>query len=77
MRKKPRVERCMRCSRRWRGADDWNSVWKSGVLTGLLCPDCQTPEENAEAEINAVGLDYDRMHKREDGHWYVPEKDVI
>ncbi len=40
----------------------WNAVWDKGYLTGFLCPDCQTPEENAEAEINAatmtpVGID--------------------
>lgn len=69
--------RCMRCTRRWRGSDDWNSTWIQGQCIGLLCPDCQTPEENAEAAINDAGLDYHHMYKGEDGRWYVPEKDVI
>jgi hypothetical protein len=31
----------------------------AGVVVGLLCPQCQTPEENAEAEINAATLIYE------------------
>jgi hypothetical protein len=33
-------------------------VLSRGVITGYLCPACQTPEENAEAEINFATLDY-------------------
>lgn len=29
-----------------------------GVPAGYLCPGCQTPEENAEAEVNQATLDY-------------------
>jgi hypothetical protein len=36
----------------------WNIVVESGYITGLICPDCQTAEENTEAEINAATLDY-------------------
>lgn len=53
--------RCSRCARRLRNprADTrWNLVAENGVVTGYLCPNCQTAEENAEAEINLATLDY-------------------
>lgn len=50
--------RCERCGRKYRGRGAWNGTWMSGVLVGVLCPACQTPEENAEAEIHAATLDY-------------------
>jgi hypothetical protein len=50
--------RCSRCGRRWRGQDDWNATLEGGHVVGVLCPDCQTPEENAEAEINQATLEY-------------------
>lgn len=53
--------RCTRCARRLRNADGWNAIFRMGVLTGYLCPSCQTPEENAEAEINDATLDYSTM----------------
>jgi hypothetical protein len=37
---------------------EWNVVVEHGVVTSLLCNRCQTPEEFAEAEINAATLDY-------------------
>jgi hypothetical protein len=37
---------------------DWNVTFLDGVVAGLLCPQCQTPEEDAEAEINEATLDY-------------------
>lgn len=37
---------------------DWNVVVELGVITGLLCTDCQTVEENAEAAVNEATLDY-------------------
>lgn len=33
---------------------------KGGVVISVLCPTCQTPEENAEAEINLATLTYSR-----------------
>lgn len=54
------VIRCSRCNRRYRGRGEWNYSLARGVITGALCPDCQTPEENAEAEIHAATLDYSR-----------------
>jgi hypothetical protein len=30
----------------------------AGEPIGYLCPNCQTPEENAEAEINLATIDY-------------------
>lgn len=49
---------CGRCGRRYRGRGDWNATMREGVIVGLLCPRCQSPEENAEAEINEATLDY-------------------
>lgn len=37
---------------------NWNFVARRGVIVGFLCSSCQTPEENAEAEINDSTLDY-------------------
>ena len=56
------IIRCSRCRRPERFGraqrEQWNFVFSKGVLTGFLCPRCQTPEENAEAEINLATLDY-------------------
>ncbi|MFG3545786.1 hypothetical protein [Streptomyces clavifer] len=53
---------CFRCTRAcWKDADDaprWNVEFMRGVPVGYLCPTCQTPEENAEAEVKAATLDY-------------------
>ncbi len=56
----PKVMKCSRCGRRHRGQDDWNVTLKAGVVVGTLCPDCQTPAENAEAVINEATLRYAR-----------------
>ncbi|MGW4490408.1 hypothetical protein [Streptomyces sp. NPDC004376] len=62
---------CSRCTRAWwPGASDedqWNTVHKGGRLTGYLCPQCQTPEENAEAEVKAALVDYDHPTTDADG----------
>src|SRR4051812_33682873 len=54
--------KCSHCRRRYRqGSTDahlWNATMKAGVRTGVLCPACQTPDENAEAVINEATLDY-------------------
>lgn len=39
---------------------DWNATVKRGVVVGFLCPDCQTPEENAEAVVNEATTIYGR-----------------
>lgn len=50
---------CERCGKRVpRHPADWNCTRTSGVIVGYLCPSCQTPEENAEAEINSATTDY-------------------
>lgn len=54
------VVKCSRCSRRYRGHGDWNYTLENGVIVGVLCPDCQTPEENVEAAINESTLTYGR-----------------
>lgn len=53
---KHKIIRCHRCNRRIRrivepGRGEWNAFYRLGTLTAYLCPDCQTPEENAEAVI--------------------------
>ena len=55
------VIRCDRCGRRYRNpaafvTDEWNATLRQGVVVGYLCPDCQTPEENAEAAIDEATL---------------------
>lgn len=51
--------KCSRCGKRLRGVGDgWNATLSRGVVVGVLCPDCQTPDENAEAEINLATTDY-------------------
>ncbi|MFF7415705.1 hypothetical protein [Streptomyces lydicus] len=42
-----------------------------GVLRGLLCPECQTPEENAEAEVKEATLDYAHMAPDDEGRQQV------
>ncbi|AOT57753.1 MULTISPECIES: hypothetical protein [Streptomyces] len=53
---------CTRCTRAcWKDADDsarWNIEFSQGRPVGYLYPKCQTPEENAEAEVKAATLDY-------------------
>lgn len=56
-----RYRPCDRCGRRARslaGMSDWNIVVEFGLITGLLCDRCQTPEEFTEAEVNHATLDY-------------------
>lgn len=56
-----RFRPCDRCGRRARSLNamsNWNVVVERGYVTGLLCPACQTPEENVEAAINEATLDY-------------------
>lgn len=53
------MNRCERCRRRLRKSHDgWNAITKNGAILGFLCPSCQTPEENAEAEVNESTLNY-------------------
>ncbi len=52
--------RCGRCGRRLRNADGWNVTLEAGVVVGHTCPDCQTPVENSEAEINDATVVYGR-----------------
>ncbi|MEU5836428.1 hypothetical protein ABZ820_22540 [Streptomyces diacarni] len=62
---------CSRCTRAWwsdsSDHDRWNTVFANGRATGYLCPDCQTPEENAEAEVKEALLDYDHSGTDADG----------
>jgi hypothetical protein len=55
-----RIIRCDRCNRRRRKPDGWNVIYDQRAIRGYLCPACQTPEENAEAEIKEATLSYFR-----------------
>jgi len=55
-----KVQKCERCQRRHRGSGDWNVTIRDGEVVGVLCPTCQTPEENAEAVVNEATLVYSR-----------------
>lgn len=53
------VIRCTRCSRRLRGdAAAWNGQFEAGRLVAVICPTCQSADENAEAAINDATLTY-------------------
>lgn len=69
--------KCDRCKRRYRGHGDWNTVFTQGFVTGHLCPACQTPEENAEAEINLATIDYDTARIDDLGRVWVKPKAAI
>lgn len=48
--------RCVRCGRKYRGRGVWRRVFWTGVVVGLLCPECQASEENGEVEVNEATL---------------------
>jgi len=50
--------KCTRCQKKYRSRGEWNAVYNAGIMTGILCPACQTPEENAEAVINQATTFY-------------------
>lgn len=53
------VERCLGCLKPHAdGADGWSTDRRQGRGFGLVCPDCLTSEESAEASVNAAFLDY-------------------
>lgn len=47
---------------------------KAGRPVGHICPNCQTPEENAEAEINDATTDYSRAKLNAFGQMFAPAK---
>jgi hypothetical protein len=46
--------RCTRCGKRCRNYEGWNSDWIAGMEVGLICPGCQTAEEDLGAQIREV-----------------------
>jgi hypothetical protein len=50
---------------------EWNAVFEDGMVVALICSACQTPEENAEAEINRSAIDYSTGGTDELGRAYV------
>lgn len=48
-------EQCKRCGKRmpsnpdW--SKDWNITWVASYATGYVCPDCQTDDEDLEAQV--------------------------
>lgn len=67
---------CSRCGERVRTtkAHAWNVIMKQGRPVGALCSNCQTPEENAEAEINEATIDYGRAKINAFGQLTAPAK---
>ncbi|MCF3177299.1 hypothetical protein IPZ61_28785 [Streptomyces sioyaensis] len=66
---------CDRCKRPLHGeGGGWNVVLDKGYASGHLCPDCQTAEENAEAEVHQATLDYSAGRVDEDGRVRWPVK---
>ncbi|MGW1790930.1 hypothetical protein ACWCO0_32605 [Streptomyces tubercidicus] len=67
---------CDRCKRSvlQDDSDGWNVVLDKGYAVGFLCPDCQTAEENAEAEVHEATLDYGAGQMDEDGRVRWPQK---
>ena len=55
---------CARCARPYDGDPRWNVVYVQGRAVQALCPDCQTPEEAAEAEENRHTYDYSHGRSR-------------
>lgn len=51
---------CTRCGSAGHDRGDWNGNWKKGVLIEIICPACQTIEENTEAVVKEATLDYGR-----------------
>ena len=49
---------CTQCGTTGTDHGDWNGQFKSGQVVAILCPACQSPEQNAEAEINAATIEY-------------------
>lgn len=64
--------KCDRCSRRMRNQSDWNVTVKAGHIAGYRCPDCQTPEDYIEAQINWATIDYSKSTVDEAGRWMAP-----
>jgi hypothetical protein len=62
-----KVLKCSRCGRRFRERQqgEWNAVMEDGRMVGVVCSDCQTLEENAEAVINEAGDAVMRSTERE------------
>lgn len=70
---------CLRCYGHFNeySASDqrlWNVVVKTGFVVGYLCPQCQTPEENAEAEHNSATFNYDNSWLDAYGRWWATAK---
>lgn len=61
-----KVVKCSRCGRRQRRLEGWNVVFNGGMVEGYLCPGCQTPEEDLEAQVNEVLTDYSKVRTTSD-----------
>lgn len=49
---------CTLCANTGTDRGDWNGSYRSGRLLSIICPDCQSADQNAEAAINEATLDY-------------------
>jgi hypothetical protein len=54
------ITRCTGCARRYTGTGKWSAKVTSGVVVGVLCPDCASAEGNTETEITTATITHER-----------------
>lgn len=69
-----KIRRCDRCGRRYRGQEDWNIIYRHGVVVGYRCPDDQTTEDHTEAVINEATTGYGREVRPVDPDYFEAAK---
>ena len=69
---------CDRCGKSeflaFAAEQQWNYTADKGHIVGFLCHDCQTDEEDLEAQVNESLIDYSRMAYDEQGRLTAPLK---
>lgn len=55
-------------------AQKWNVTVKDGIISGFLCHECQTDEEDIEAQVNESLIDYSKGFVDEQGRLRAPLK---
>jgi hypothetical protein len=49
-----RLNRCTRCRKRQRSTEGWNVEMIGGMIAWYLCAECQSPQEDLEAELKWI-----------------------
>lgn len=73
-RSRPVCSRCGRGPRRARELNRWNVNIRAGYVVEVICPRCQTVEENVEAEIRIATTDYSHTWVDSLGRWWGPTR---